>query len=323
MDVFNAVRVQINDLVCRICNARLLHCRRGRPKFIHNTLESVRHKRARQLYGTLHLAGVRNRHYARNNGHRNPCLPYFVQKGVQQIVVKEHLRCQKVAARLNLLLQIPDVLTLVHAFRMNLRIARAANTEIRPAFLQLTNQLHRVAVIPFASVRLLQLRRQIAPQSHHIFNAGRFHFLNFPMYHVFCGRYTGQMRQRRHIVQFADIAFNRAAVSGNVPIRKGVCRIRFAVRACTDKKNQRVLKGFIIVQQALIYFSFFFINIPAVRLQKCFEIFLFLLNLPHNVNHCAIVCRDDMGQSHFMDIHCGAADFRKLRFPDHIIIHNV
>ena len=53
-----------------------------------------------------------------------------VQEIIHDIVVKEHLRGQKFAARFDLFLQMQNVLGLVRRLYMTLRIACAADAEI-------------------------------------------------------------------------------------------------------------------------------------------------------------------------------------------------
>ena len=63
-----------------------------------------------------------------------------------------------------------DVLPAVCALRVHLRVAGAADAEIA-GLLQLPHQLDGVVVVPAAAVARLQLRRQVAPQGHDVFDA--------------------------------------------------------------------------------------------------------------------------------------------------------
>ena len=69
-------------------------------------------------------------HDACDDRDRDSLLANAVQEIIHDIVVKEHLRGQKFAARFDLFLQMQNVLGLVRRLYMTLRIACAADAEI-------------------------------------------------------------------------------------------------------------------------------------------------------------------------------------------------
>ena len=204
MHVRDPVGIQIDDLVCGISDAGLFHGLGIAAEIIYDTLKTLGHKRTGQLDGPFHLFRVRDRHDARKDRYRDSGLPQLIKKIEKQIVVEDHLGRQKISPGFHLLFQEPDVLFLIRAVRMDLRITGSADTEIT-AFLQLPYQLDSMAVLPCTRIRSLQLRGQIAPQSHHVFNSSLLHFADLLMHGLPARGHACQMGQGRNLVFFFNI----------------------------------------------------------------------------------------------------------------------
>ena len=71
-----------------------------------------------------------------------------------------------------------DVFFLIDAFGVNFRIAGAADAEIISAFLNLTNEVNGIAVIPFTSVLIHHFSGDIAPESKNVLYISAVHFGN-------------------------------------------------------------------------------------------------------------------------------------------------
>ena len=148
MYIGDVVREQVDDLIGRVGNARLLHGRRVAAELVHKRLEPLRDVRAGKLQRAVDLIRICDRHDARDHRHRNAGLANLVQEIVQKIIVKEHLRGQKFTAGVNLFLKETNVLFLIRALRMLLRIAGAADAKVRAAFPKLADEVDGVVIRP-------------------------------------------------------------------------------------------------------------------------------------------------------------------------------
>ena len=122
MDIGYFFGKQIDDLVGSVSDTGLFHGVRVGAELVDQTLEPLRHERTGKLYGPCHLIGVGDRHYTGNDRDGYARFPYLIHKVVEKIVVEEHLSSQELAPGLDLFLQMADVLFLIGAFRMDLRI---------------------------------------------------------------------------------------------------------------------------------------------------------------------------------------------------------
>ena len=205
MDVLDAVGVEVDDLVGGVGDAGLLHGGGGGTELVHQALEPLGHKGTGELDGAGHLLGVGDGHDAGDHGDGDARLPDLVEEVIEQVVVEEHLGGEEGTACIHLLLQVADILRLVGAFRVDLGVAGAADAEVRAAFLQLPDQVHGVVVDPAAAVAVLELRRQVAPQGHDVFDAGGLHVLNAGLHRLPGGGDAGQVGQGGDAVSFLDV----------------------------------------------------------------------------------------------------------------------
>ena len=83
VDICDAVGVEINDLVCGVGDACLLHCRGIRAKHVHKTFKTLGHKGARQLDGACHLIPIGDRHDSRDDRNGDAGFTDLVEKIVE------------------------------------------------------------------------------------------------------------------------------------------------------------------------------------------------------------------------------------------------
>ncbi len=253
--VRDTVGIQINDLIRRVGDSCLLHGRRIAAETVNEADKAMRHERAGEFDRALNLCGTCDRHNAGDNGHRNSRLADFVKETVQKVIIKRHLRCQKIKTGIHFFLQIADILSLIGAFGMHFRVTCAADTEICSALLEIGNQIDRIAVCPAASVLPLQFGGQISAERHDVFNPRILHRRDLRTHAIFRRGHTGQMGKHWHAVGFFDIlcdiqrvtacaaacsigyTHKRGAQSGNFMY---CCLDAFKGRGCFRWKN---LKG--------------------------------------------------------------------------------
>ena len=80
MYIGDVVREQVDDLIGRVGNARLLHGRRVAAELVHKRLEPLRDVRAGKLQRAVDLIRICDRHDARDHRHRNAGLANLVQE---------------------------------------------------------------------------------------------------------------------------------------------------------------------------------------------------------------------------------------------------
>ena len=122
----------------------------------------------------------------------NPRFPDLIHEIIKQCVVKEHLRRQKIAARIDLFLQMADIVLLAGILRMTFGITGCADAKI-PGRANVRDQLGGVAVLPGHIIR-----RQVPPQGKDIFDARRFKLRQACPHHPPIAGNAGQMGQRCH-----------------------------------------------------------------------------------------------------------------------------
>ena len=155
MDMFYAVRQQVDDLIGGIGDARLFHGFRIVSEAVYDILKALRHITAGQFYGISHLYAAGNGHDAGNDGHCNPCFPHTVHKVEEDIVVEEHLGRQVFATGIHLRLQPLNIRIFVSRIGMHLRVAGTSYAEIS-VFLNKTHQIGGVRKIrKYFSVEIL------------------------------------------------------------------------------------------------------------------------------------------------------------------------
>ena len=118
MHVGNAVGKEVDDLVGRVSDACLLHSRGSSAEFINQGLKALRHKGAGQLDGSLDLIAVCDGHNAGDDGHCNSRFADFIKEVIEQIVIKKHLRGEKIASCIDLFFEVFDVFFLVSWFNV-------------------------------------------------------------------------------------------------------------------------------------------------------------------------------------------------------------
>ena len=219
MDVLDAVGVEVDDLVGRVGDTRLLHGRGVMPELIHQRGKAAGHEGSRQLERALHLIRTRDGHDTGDHGHRNARLADLIEEIIVQIVIKKHLGGQEIATRIHLFLEVSDVLPLVGAFGMHLGVARAADAEIGIRLPQLADKLHRMAIIPTRAVSPLQIGRNIAAQSHDVLDTRRTDIGNSRPHRLAGGRDTSQVRKGGHTVLTLDILCNIQSITAGASAR--------------------------------------------------------------------------------------------------------
>ena len=152
MHICNTVRIQVDNLVRSVYDARLFHGLRVAAELVDERLEALRHEGTRKLDGSFHLVRVRDGHDAGEHRAGDARVAELVQKAEEQVVVEDHLRGEEVGARIDLLLQVLDVLGLVWAFGMLLGVAGRADAEVRlKSFAQVIYVIGAVLVISVAN----------------------------------------------------------------------------------------------------------------------------------------------------------------------------
>lgn len=174
---------QINNLICRIGDASLLHSLLVISKTVYHRAEPLRQCGSGKKTDPFDLASAGNRHDSRNHRNRDPLFPDPVQKVVQDGIIKKHLCGQKVHATVYLVLQVNDVIVFMLCFHMSFRIAGSSNAEISLPF----DILDQLAGIPIViRQRKVAVLRNIPPQRQNIFNPLLLQFIDHLMYGFLC-----------------------------------------------------------------------------------------------------------------------------------------
>ena len=134
MDILDSICQEINDLICRICNTCLLHCRRIVPEAVYDCLKSCRKNGSGKLTDPLHLAPVGYRHNSRKYRNRDSRFPDSVKEIIVDGIVKEHLCRQEINSTVHFFFQITDVILFMCIFYVSFRIACSSDTEISMLF---------------------------------------------------------------------------------------------------------------------------------------------------------------------------------------------
>ena len=130
MDMGDAVGNKVDDLAGSIDDSGLLHGRRVVTELIHYGPEPLGHVSAGESHASLQLPGVGYRHYSSQHRYSDSLLPNAVEEVVENVVVKEHLGGEEVTACIHFLPEMDDVILLMPAFDMSLRLAGTADAQV-------------------------------------------------------------------------------------------------------------------------------------------------------------------------------------------------
>ena len=195
--VRDAVGVEVDNLVGRVDDARLLHGLGIAAELVDQRLEALRHEGARKLDGAFHLVRVRDGHDAGEHGAVHARVAQLVEKTEEQVVVEDHLRGEKVRARVHLFLEVLDVFGLVCAFGVLFRVAGRTDTEVRIAFLEFADEFHGVVVVAVFTPLLDEFRGEVATERHHVLDARSLHFFDALVDGRFVARNASKVGEHR------------------------------------------------------------------------------------------------------------------------------
>ena len=102
MDMLYTIGDQVHDLFTGVDDACLLHGSRAGSEIIYDSPEAFRDVGAGQLDAAAKLRRVGDGHDAGQNRHLDTGLADAVEKIVEDVVVKEHLGRQEIAAAVHL-----------------------------------------------------------------------------------------------------------------------------------------------------------------------------------------------------------------------------
>ena len=197
MHVRDAVSVQVDNLVGRVDDARLLHGLGIAAELVDQRLETLWHERAGKLDGAFHLVRVRDGHDAGEHGAVHARVAQLVEETEEQVVVEDHLRGEKVGARIHLLLEVLDVFGLVGALGVLFGVACCTDAEVAVAFLEFADEFHGVVVVAVLASLLEEFRGEVAAQGHHVLDAGRLHLLDALVHRILAARDAGEVGEHR------------------------------------------------------------------------------------------------------------------------------
>ena len=109
MDSIHAIGKQVDDLLRRIGNTRVEHCVRTFAEAVDDCLESAWQVCPRYAADAGDLLSVGDGHDAGNDRHGDAAVAQLREVAVEDVVVEEHLRRDKVEPCFDLLAQIGDV----------------------------------------------------------------------------------------------------------------------------------------------------------------------------------------------------------------------
>lgn len=212
MHVRDAVRVEIDNLVRGVDDARLLHGFRVAAELVHQGLEALRHEGARELDGAFYLFSVRDGHNAGENRAGDARLAELVQEVEEEVVVKDHLRGEEIGASFDFFLEVLDVFALGRTFRVLFRVAGRSDAEVSVAFLEFTNELDSVVVIKLVHVAFEDLWGEVAAEGHYILDAGGLHVFNASLDGFLATADASEVCEHREIEFFFEILCNLQGV---------------------------------------------------------------------------------------------------------------
>ena len=168
VNMIDAVRKKVDDLLGRIRDARAEHRSRIVAKPVDDRAKAWRKMRSRKLAYPRNLPPVRDRHDAGNNWNRYAGVAQAREVVEEDIVVEEHLRRKEVETRLDLLLHVRDIVREMRAFRMPFGIARASKAESLAGKCR-----HEVARVRKSGIaRKHRLWCEVAAQAEDVLDAG-------------------------------------------------------------------------------------------------------------------------------------------------------
>ena len=196
--VRDAVGVEVDNLVGGVDDASLLHGFRIATELVDERLETLRHERTGKLDGAFHLVGVRNRHDAGEHWTVHASVAELVKETEEKVVVKDHLRREKVCASIHLFLEMLDIVGLICAFRVLFGVASRANAKVGIASLEFANKFHSVVVIAVSATIGDEFRREVATERHYVLDAGGLHVFDTLMDGFLGARNAGEVGEHRN-----------------------------------------------------------------------------------------------------------------------------
>ena len=169
-------------------------------ELVDDLLEAGRHGGAGESDGAAELLLVRDRHDAGEDRHTDVLLTETIKEVEELRIVEKHLRGQEVDTRVDFALQIPDIVVLVRALDMAVRIAGTADTEIALG-LDVRDELTCIVVVVVRCAAL----RDVTAQRHDVLEAVFLKLLNHLVHVRLRGGNTGQMRQHLDPVLVPDV----------------------------------------------------------------------------------------------------------------------
>ena len=191
---------EVNDLFGRIDDARLLHGFRMLSELVDDLLEAGRHGGAGEGDGAAELLLVCDRHDTGEDRHTDILLAKTIEEIEELSIVEKHLRGQEVDTRVDLALQILDIVVLVRALDMAVRIAGTADAEVALG-LDVRDELTRIVVVVVWRTAL----RDVTAQRHDVLEAVLLKLLNHLMDVRLRGGHAGQMWQHLDPVLVPDV----------------------------------------------------------------------------------------------------------------------
>ena len=196
--VSDAVGIEVDNLVGSVDDASLLHGFRIATELVDERLETLRHERTGKLDGAFDLVGVRNRHDAGEHRTVHASVAELVKETEEKVVVKDHLRREKVCACIHLFLEVLDIVGLICAFRVLFGVASRANAKVGIASLEFANKFHSVVVIAVAATIGDEFRREVATERHYVLDAGGLHVFDTLMDGFLGARNASEVGEHRN-----------------------------------------------------------------------------------------------------------------------------
>ena len=147
VDSVDAPGQEVDDLLRRVGDARLLDRPAVVPVGVDEATDAVRHRRAAHRDHLVDLRGRRDRHDARDDEDRHAEGASPVPEAAENVVVEKELTDQGVHAQVRLLLQAAQVLLEARGLQVLLRVAGGEDAET-PAFPDEGDQIRGVPELP-------------------------------------------------------------------------------------------------------------------------------------------------------------------------------
>ena len=194
MDMAASVRDQVDDLMRSVYDPGLLHGFRRVSEAVYKSGELGRNNASRELDGALHLPAAGDRHDAGEDRDSDPGFPEAIQVIVVDRVVEEHLRSQKITARVYFFFYMTYIFILIESLRMLLGIAGSTDACVRILGADLFYKFNGVLVVPAAGE--FHILGDISPEGKDVLNAGFADLRDLTLNAVSCGTDTGEVGHR-------------------------------------------------------------------------------------------------------------------------------